>query len=151
MTSELQKKAARAVGLANRKHGMRSSPAYRSWIQMRTRCKNPNHHAYSEYGGRGIGVCPRWDSFENFLADMGERPEGKSLDRIDPNGNYEPGNCRWAAPNIQAQNKRTAKLATSDVEAIRSLLDRNESQQLIARMFGVSASMISKIKAGARW
>lgn len=87
-------------------HGMYKTPTYNSWNNMVQRCTNPNRDEYAYYGGRGITVCERWLKFENFLADMGERPEGLSLDRIDSNGNYEPGNCRWVDSATQATNRR---------------------------------------------
>lgn len=76
---------------------------------MKTRCLNPKHIGYAYYGGRGISICDRWlgeDGFENFLADMGERPAGTTLDRIDNDGDYEPGNCRWVTPKEQQANAR---------------------------------------------
>ena len=88
------------------------TPTYDSWVHMRQRCSNPNYAKWHRYGGRGITVCARWDpkqggSFANFLADMGERPEGRTLDRWpNPDGNYEPGNCRWATPKEQRANQR---------------------------------------------
>src|SRR5258706_4182571 len=77
---------------------------YFAWQSMRKRCANPNAQYYANYGGRGIRVCKRWAKFENFLADMGTAPAGKSLDRINNNGNYSPKNCRWATPSQQARN-----------------------------------------------
>lgn len=92
-----------------RKHGLaHKSGTYDIWVLMRQRCNNPKASGYSYYGGSGITVCERWDDYQNFLSDMGERPEGLTLDREDPNGNYEPGNCRWATWETQNNNKRKA-------------------------------------------
>jgi hypothetical protein len=91
------------------RHGLAGSPTYSSWAAMKQRCLNQNHPKYRNWGGRGIAVCDRWLKFENFLADMGERPVGKTLDRINNDGDYEPGNCRWATPAQQVANRRPQK------------------------------------------
>jgi len=82
------------------------SSTYISWASMHTRCSNKNSINFKHYGGRGISVCDRWKSFENFLADMGERKDGMSIDRIDVNGNYEPNNCKWSTHSEQNKNQR---------------------------------------------
>lgn len=101
---------ARAMGKANRLHGHANpkSPTYNTWRAMKERCDRPAHKDYSSYGGRGIGYDPRWSKFINFLTDMGERPHGMTLDRIDPNGDYCKDNCRWADAMTQRHNRRSA-------------------------------------------
>lgn len=113
----LQRQAAALTGHNNATHGATRIGAnraeYHAWASMKTRCFNPNSLDYGRYGGRGITVCDEWkDSFETFYADMGKRPEGCSLDRIDNNSNYEPSNCRWATKQEQSINRRSTILIT---------------------------------------
>lgn len=97
----------------NFKHGHSQrpeSPTYRTWMRIRSRCTNRNEKCAKNYVERGIAVCERWQSFENFLADMGERPEGRfSIERKDPNKGYEPSNCKWLRLSEQNRNKTTSK------------------------------------------
>lgn len=98
----------REKGELTAKHRDINSPEYAAWANMRDRCRNPNNHAYKNYGGRGIKVCKRWDKYENFLSDMGRRPSSKhSLDRYpDNDGDYKKSNCRWATVKEQGNNRR---------------------------------------------
>lgn len=90
------------------------TPTYNSWQSMTQRCTNASNTNFGEYGGRGISVCERWRKFESFLEDMGNRPVGTTLDRIDVNGNYEASNCRWATPAEQTANRRTTLIYELD-------------------------------------
>lgn len=100
---------------AKKTHGLSHTREFRSWAAAKSRCNNPNGPEYAMYGGRGISFCQRWNRFERFYEDMGPMPEwASSIDRIDPNGNYEPGNCRWSTPLQQSRNTRRNVFITHD-------------------------------------
>jgi hypothetical protein len=101
-------------------HGMVRTGAYNSWYAMKQRCSNPRHKGWKYYGARGIGFDPRWVKFEAFHADMGDRPEGMTLDRIDYDKDYGPGNCRWATWREQRKNQIREK------DPIRWLAERSK-------------------------
>jgi hypothetical protein len=118
-----------------------SHPNYIIWKSMRNRCLNPNNKDFAHYGGRGIRVCERWTSFENFVADMGVRPVGMTIERDRNDGDYEPGNCRWASRAEQCQNTRRASYLTHE--------GRTQSLSQWAREIGVSRSALgARIKRG---
>ena len=142
------------------------SRAYISWKHMRGRCLRKTHKDYRFYGGRGIRICKRWRKFENFLADMGDRPEGLTLERKNNNRGYCKSNCRWATRKDQVANKNGnfikgqrglrganapwAKLRKSQVRKIRRLCGK-VAQRVIAKRFGIAQSMVSFINTGASW
>lgn len=124
------------VSTRSKTHGLSGSRIYNAWHEMIRRCHSPQSDNYANYGGRGIAVCERWrESVLHFIADMGERPHGMSLERIDNNGNYEPGNCRWATYGEQAANRRSTVLVTLHGEQM--ILEE------AARRLGVSSANIA--------
>lgn len=98
-----------SLGKAKMTHGKTHSREWNSWMAMRQRCTSERDIGYKNYGGRGISYCPRWESFENFLMDMGPRPPGMTLERKDNDGDYEPNNCKWATALEQRHNQRRSK------------------------------------------
>ena len=117
----------------NYRHGMYGTPTYKSWSEMKQRCKNPFHSKSDCYVG--VTYCEEWEKFENFFRDMGVRPEGTTLDRINPYGNYEPSNCRWADILTQENNRRNNR----KFEYNRELLTLSQ----IARKYGISRSNLA--------
>lgn len=131
-----------------RRRGEKGSPIYHVWCSMMQRCTNPNIPSYHRYGGRGIRVCKRWNDFSVFLEDMGERPPGTQIDRIDNDGNYEPSNCRWATSAENTRNSRQTKLNTEAVKVIRH---SQASSQLLASLHGVGVTCIERIRNRVTW
>lgn len=122
-------------------HGMTKTKTYAAWSSMIDRCSNPNNKHWKDYGGRGIRVCERWQKFEFFLEDMKECPTGLSLDKIDNNKDYEPGNCRWISMKDQQSNKRTNVMIT--------LHGKTQHMAQWSRDLGISKTTIRlRIKAG---
>jgi len=124
------------------------SSTYSSWDAMIQRCTNKNHASYRNYGGRGITICERWLNFKNFLADMGEKPEGLTIERIDNNKNYEPSNCKWILKTEQSFNRRVNKLSKDKVEDIRRSDKPNKE---LAAIYNVRTDYISKVKNYKVW
>ena len=146
-----QAKSSLRHGHARHVGNVKASPTYVSWTAMRKRCNSLSRDPQSKYAGRGISYDPRWESFDQFLADMGERPAGTTLDRINNDEGYSAANCQWATPKTQARNRRNAKLtlATATEVAVRRL--RGESCASLSKAFGISESLPREIVKGRTW
>jgi hypothetical protein len=126
-----------------RKPPKKRPPTYLSWHCMKQRCLNPNNLNFYNYGGRGIRVCERWLTFSNFLADMGERPEGTSLDRIDVDGDYAPQNCRWVTQKQQTNNMRKTFWVTYKGERL--------SLQMLSDRLGIDRYTLRRRILDMKW
>lgn len=127
----------------NKRHGLTDTIEHRAWARIRRRCYSPNYHNYHYYGGRGIRVCERWDSFENFLADMGPRPgKGYSIERINNDGDYGPDNCKWATALEQSRNRRGVSRPEEDEKIRKGVADGLNFVQ-IAEQIGKSHSSVT--------
>jgi hypothetical protein len=133
------------------RHG-KETPTWISWQAMLARCRYPHRDIENKYCQRGIEVCERWKaSFSNFLHDMGERPKGHTLDRVDNNGDYTPENCRWATPKQQARNRRNARLNLETATQVAVARLNGETCRSIAERFGISESLPREIVKGRTW
>ena len=170
-TSNLTRGRAKSCGCLHKEvvgglkitHGMSNTEAYKSWRAMWARCTIKTNASYKSYGAKGVTVCERWKSFENFYEDMGERLSGMSIDRIDNSIGYQPNNCKWSTRREQDSNKRhighdssgskngNNKLVETDVLRIKSMLKIGISGVDIAKQFGVTKHTISCIKRNKTW
>ncbi|WP_198527039.1 hypothetical protein [Sphingomonas sp. Ant20] len=133
------------------RHGQESL-TWVSWQSMLARCRYLDRDTAAKHIGRGIEVCERWHWFDNFLADMGERPTGMTLDRHpNNNGNYEPGNCRWATPIEQARNRRNARLTFETAVEVAVAMLNGASAKSVSSQYGTSESLPREIRAGRTW
>jgi hypothetical protein len=134
------------------KHGMNNTREFKSWRSMKQRCLGLTPKHDRDYKARGITVCPEWESsFETFYRDLGPRPDGTTLDRIDNDLGYFPGNCRWATPTQQARNSRWPKLDEKKAHAIRSMKEAGFPSSRIAAIFEVTADTVRNVINGKHW
>lgn len=136
------------------KHGKARSKIYDRWSAIKKRCCNENSINYSSYGGRGIKICERWkNSFENFYSDMGDPPFSKAeIDRIDNDGDYEPGNCRWVTRAENTRNSTSVKLTWLEVNEIRMIsFTKSISVRELSKIYNISPSVISEISNNKTW
>lgn len=140
------------IGAVRRTHGESKSLEFSSWMNMRRRCLNETDPAYVWYGARGIGICTAWDNFSEFLKDMGPKPSPRhSIERLDVNGHYAPGNCVWATAVQQGRNQRRTKLTLEKAEEIRRLAESGVSRRALRERFGVCKATVSHIINGHLW
>lgn len=143
-------------------HGMHNTKTYHVWENMKARCLNKNNPSFNDYGGRGIGICDQWMKFENFYSDMGEAPQGRSIERIDNSLGYEKGNCRWATKAEQQWNRRVSRIVEFDGKAqvleqwakeygIGSGVLNNRIYKLHWSMKDALAKPVKKIKRKSEW
>jgi hypothetical protein len=126
-----------------KRHGLSDNPEHRTWTRIRERCNNPSHGDYARYGGRGIKVCERWSVFENFLSDMGLR-NGMTIERIDNDGDYEPGNCKWATRLEQNRNKSSTYTPEQDRRMREALAGGLNFTQVAAVIGKTKGSVLSR-------
>jgi hypothetical protein len=139
------------ISFSKKGHRTRNGRTYRAWVSMKKRCNDPNSIGWEYYGGRGIAICDRWKHFVNFSTDMGECPEGHSIERIDNNLGYEPDNCKWATAVEQNQNKRNVKLTKAVVLEARKLFDEGFDIPSIVEQYGINYHTMYQAVKGLSW